>query len=138
MTVFLNAHARARPQNDCALHVCDNIAPLQGQQKCGVLCREYTKSIESESCTLIACRCCRGAQGSSTIDLLWEPSTMYRRRASQSPSDWPLQESMGEMREQRQIGNTCPKLGCRQKNHWTDNYYIASRYFPELIMSDVM
>ena len=21
---------------------------------------------------------------------------------------------------------------------WTDNYYIASRYFPELIMSDVM
>ena len=23
-------------------------------------------------------------------------------------------------------------------HHWTDNYYIASRYFPELIMSDVM
>ena len=22
--------------------------------------------------------------------------------------------------------------------HWTDNYYIASRYFPELVMSDVM
>ena len=22
--------------------------------------------------------------------------------------------------------------------HWTDNYYIASHYFPELIMSNVM
>ena len=24
------------------------------------------------------------------------------------------------------------------EHHWTDNYYITSRYFPEFILSDVM
>ena len=28
--------------------------------------------------------------------------------------------------------------GCSKSYHWTNNYYIASHYFPELFMSDVM